>query len=347
MIAIFRKDIIAAGGIETWLYYLAKRYGKTHDITIYYKRADPKQLHRLSKLVRCIKYNGQDIECDKAIYCYDFMGLSTTHAREENIHIVHADYEEINLQPNIPDKIDKIYGVSKIACKSFTKITGLECEVAYNLLELDTPQRVLKLVSATRLSEEKGLWRIRELARALDAAGVKYTWDIYTPNPQPIDSPSVSLKSPRLDVIDFVAAADYLVQLSDTESFGYSIVEALSMGTPVITTNIPVLKELGVNNRHGVIIDLDEESYETYIGPITEASYDFSYDPPKDKWDDILGPATGSTYDGTGFLVESLGPSTYYVEEDITLGQGKTMVVFDEDRVKHLVDNGYVKLIKE
>jgi glycosyltransferase involved in cell wall biosynthesis len=45
--------------------------------------------------------------------------------------------------------------------------------------------------------------------------------------------------TPRLDIRDYIADADYLVQLSDTEAWSYSVLESLSLGTPVITTPIP------------------------------------------------------------------------------------------------------------
>ena len=62
----------------------------------------------------------------------------------------------------------------------------------------------------------------------------------------------------RLDIIDFIANADYLVQLSDTEGYSYSIVEALSVGTPVICTAFAVAEEQGiVNGKTGFILPMD------------------------------------------------------------------------------------------
>ena len=52
-IGIFRADIWSAGGIETWLYTMAKRWGRTHDITIYYGKIADNQLRKLGSLVRC------------------------------------------------------------------------------------------------------------------------------------------------------------------------------------------------------------------------------------------------------------------------------------------------------
>ena len=68
-ILYFRK-IAEIGGIETFFYYLAKKY-KDYDITIYYEEGDQKQINRLKKYVRTKKYNGEKIECDKAFFCYN------------------------------------------------------------------------------------------------------------------------------------------------------------------------------------------------------------------------------------------------------------------------------------
>ena len=58
------------GGIETFIYELAKQF-KDYDLVIYYSSIDNKQLKRLKKYVRCIKYNGEIIKCKKFFCNYD------------------------------------------------------------------------------------------------------------------------------------------------------------------------------------------------------------------------------------------------------------------------------------
>lgn len=60
------KSISEIGGIETFLYYLSKLY-KNYDVTIIYDYANREQLARLKKNVKCIKFSGQEIECEKAL----------------------------------------------------------------------------------------------------------------------------------------------------------------------------------------------------------------------------------------------------------------------------------------
>jgi len=346
MITIFRSQIFTVGGIESWLYYIAKKYHDDYDIQVYYDDADVRQISRLSKYVKCIKYNGQTVKCDKAIYCYDFMGIETTEANEY-LHIVHADYDKINLRPTIPNKINRIFGVSKLACSSFTKKFGMKCELLYNPVDITDTEKPIKLVSATRLTIEKGLERMRELARVLDNKGVSYQWDIFTNQPGEIDSPNVTFRKPKLDIAGDIKTADYLVQLSDTESYCYSVVEALSLGTKVIATDIPVLKELGVTDKYGVIIDLEETNYDTYVDAIISRKDDtIEYTPPDDNYKSILGKKEKSKYRNDMLLVQNLRGMTTYMEEKQTLREGDFMFVKDSPRTDMLVKEKYVKIIR-
>ena len=75
---------------------------------------------------------------------------------EEVIQIIHADYEAQNLKPNLDERIIEHYGVSKAVADSYKRISGVDVKVCYNPLTLDKPKRVLHLISATRLTKEKG-----------------------------------------------------------------------------------------------------------------------------------------------------------------------------------------------
>jgi glycosyltransferase involved in cell wall biosynthesis len=50
---------------------------------------------------------------------------------------------------------------------------------------------------------------------------------------------------------------DYLVQLSDTESFCYSAYEALQRNVPVILTDFPEARNLVDDGENGFIVDMD------------------------------------------------------------------------------------------
>lgn len=287
MIGIFRKDILPVGGIETWLYYLVKLYGDEYPITIYYEKCAKEQLKRLKKYAKAVKYTGQQVKLDKAIFCFDMMGLDKVEA-DEYIHVVHADYNEINVKFKPSRPFDKIYAVSQIAADSFEQNTGIEAEVMYNPVAIEKSPPLLKLISPTRLSEEKGLWRIQQMVEDLDASGIPYRWDIFTNDKVKLKSNNVVIHKPQLNMAPYIQDADYLVQLSDTESYCYSVVEALTLGTPVICTELPVLEELGIRDvEHGIIVSLDDWQYEKYIPRMTTGAV-ANYRPPDAPWDEVF-----------------------------------------------------------
>ena len=69
--------------------------------------------------------------------------------------------------------------------------------------------------------------------------------------------------------------------------FCYSVVEALSLGVPVILTKCPVYKELGIKDKiHGFLLDFDMNNIP--INEIYKGLPAFKYEAPKDNWDKIL-----------------------------------------------------------
>ena len=248
------KSIGEIGGIETFLYYLSKLY-KNYDMTIVYDYANREQLARLKKNVKCIKFKGQEIECEKAFFNYNLDIIDKVKAKEY-YQIIHGDYKATGIQCNTNAKITKYLAVSKIAGESFYQETGIKPEVIYNPLNIDKPKKILKLISATRLTSEKGYNRMIKLAKEFSDKKIPFEWHVFT-NKSDIDSDFFIARKPKLNIINDIAEADYLVQLSDSEGYCYSIVEAMSVGTPVICTNIPVLKEIGVNKNNSYILNMD------------------------------------------------------------------------------------------
>lgn len=275
----------AIGGIESFFYYLAKKY-QDWDITVYYSAGDPEQIKRLSKYIRVRQYKGELIKCDKAFFNFNLDIIDRVDAKEY-IQIAHGDYKAMGVKPNIHPRITKYLGVSKQVCKTYKEVTGHDTELVYNPIELEKPKKVLNLISATRLTPDKGRNRIEKLGRLLDEAKIPYLWTVFTDKPNVIDNPNIVYMKPRLDIIDYIANADYLVQLSDAEGYCYSVIESLIVGTPVIVTDCPVFKELGVvNSKNGFILDFDLNNVP--IDKIYKGLPKFEYTPKEDNWDKFL-----------------------------------------------------------
>ena len=286
--------INSIGGIETFFYTLSRKY-KDHDITIVYKYADPAQLVRLRENVRCIKFEGQHFTCETAFFNYDCGIIDYIDAKRYCL-IIHADYEALHIT-NLPihEKINQYYGVSQHVCDIWKKLTGLDCKLAYNPFIVEKPKKVLNLISATRLTAEKGKRRMEQLGNALDKAGIPYIWTVYTNDKNAIKNDNMIFRKPNLDIVKYIANADYLVQLSDTEAYSYTILEALSVGTPIIITDVPVATEMGIKNReNGFILPFDMQDIP--IQEIYKGLPRFKYTPKPDDWMDILAPGE-STYE--------------------------------------------------
>lgn len=339
-ICIFRDMIFQSGGIETWLYNIATLYGKTHDITIYYDTADKDQLHRLAKLVRCVQYYGQKIECDIGIWCYDFLGRSTTKAKK-SIHIVHADYSynyKFNFKiPEVLD-VDEIYAVSEIAARSARRLFKRPVTVLYNPVLPLVNKEPMQIVSGTRLTLEKGLERMKLLAKALDDACVDYKWTIYTPSYKTTApfSKNIVFKKPVISMLRKIKDADFMVQLSDTESFGYSIVEAMVLGTNLVVTNIPVLKELGINQDNAIIVPLRTRRYRDIARKMVARA---KYVPPKCDMLSIFGAPGVVHYNPS--IVKNISQGDVLLDEDRWLEPGQVAVIEDYNN-----DNKCLKVIK-
>ena len=285
------KNINKIGGVETFFYQIAKKYNN-YDITVFYQNGDEQQLTRLRKLVRVKKWNKKErIECKKAFLSYYSSDIIDFIDAQEYIGLVHADFEHMpaGTLPFTHPKINKYLGVSQVVCDAFTKLTDLPCELCYNPFTPPTKikeRKKLRLVSATRLSKEKGKWRILELIKQLDLNNIPFEWNIFTTDKEIIKHPSVIYKEPELDIYGYLKEADYVVQLSDTEAYCYTVVEALSLGTPIIVCDWPVLKELNIDDQYGFILPLDMKNIP--VQDIYNKKFNFKYEPPKDKWNGFL-----------------------------------------------------------
>ena len=86
------KNINSIGGVESYFYYLAKKY-QDLDITVFYEKADENQLNRLKQFVRTKRYTGEKIKCKKIFVNYNSDSILDNTEAEEYIFVIHADYK--------------------------------------------------------------------------------------------------------------------------------------------------------------------------------------------------------------------------------------------------------------
>ena len=338
------RSINVIGGVESFFYYLAKKYSDTNDIAVYYSVGDNEQIRRLRRFVPVYHWHGgQRISCEKAFFNYEAQDIIDHVDAEEYIQIIHADYKAMKIRPKMYPQITRFVAVSEQARRSFEELTGLKCEVAYLPIDTNGVQKSLHLVSATRLTAEKGRDRMIRLGRALDAAGIPYTWDIYTGDSRRFTSPNMMLRPPRLNILPEIKAADYLVQLSDSEAYCFSVAEALTMGVPVIVTPCPVFREIGVKNReNGFVLPFDMS--EIPLEEIREGLPPFEYVPIPDRWEDFLASGT-SSYKGIGEgdgMISLRAVRSFDSSDGKRIAKGETLTV-TRNRAEQLIERGYAE----
>jgi len=309
-IIIYQSNIIEIGGVESFTYNLTKALSDYYEVLLLYKNCHPNQLYRLMQEVECEEYDPKkEYECDVCILASSWGGYPDTVKAKEYIQMIHANYKEANktfkyiYKPF--EKTTKHIAVSKIARDVFKEMYGYECELMYNILdEIKETKPILKLVSATRLSAEKGYNRMLKLIEELKKRNIKFRWTIFTNKDtykiNPLDIEEVMFMKPRYDLWDYIKEADYVVQLSDTEGYSYTINESLQYGTPTLTTAFDSIYESVEDGISGYILPFElfetgtKEEWDKYLDKIVNhIPKDFEYIPKckTEDWLELLGNA--------------------------------------------------------
>jgi len=286
---VIRADVVVwtsitqkIGGIETWIYNFCISMSKYYDIVVLYDSMDDTQIDRLAPYARVIK-RGEEILCDTLIVSRitDKTPKNVTFTRK--VQMVHAC--KMLDRWTVPQDGDLVVGVSKVVMDSFEQ----EGEVIHNLVNPPEKGNILLLVSATRLGTfEKGKKRMAQMAEQMRIAGIKFIWLCFSDVDPGCEL--ITWMQPRLDITAFIKRADYLVQLSDAEGFGYSVVEALNMKTPVIATPLEVLQELGFEDaKHGYTVPFNGDMNVERFRKIPKVDYKYDNDAIIQKWIAILG----------------------------------------------------------
>ena len=287
-VVIYCANMQKIGGIETWLYYWCQNMYKLYDIMVVFsENMDGRQIQRLSEIVQVMKLNNRLIECDTLINTRITDKIPEEIKAKKIIQMVHGCYSALFCCDIQPER-DKVVFVSQAAANTYQNVD--KYEVIHNFTYPTKPNKCLFLITASRFTREKGGERMIKLAYVLRSAGIEFVWFVFShQNTQLVDG---MIKLPEtLNIKDYIAKCDYLVQLSDSEGFGYSIVEALELGVPVITTPVEVLEELGFQEgKDGYIVPFDMEKLDVErFKKIPKPKFEWNNEGIKEKWVEILG----------------------------------------------------------
>lgn len=251
------------GGIETFLYNFCKQFGDKYDITLVCRSISPENALKLAQYVNVVCEVEREIECDTCIITSVLVDLPVFKniKYKEIYQMIHSDWTKMRKFWDWKfieyDENTKYIAVSECARQSFIREYGRDSVVIPNLVMVEEPP-MLKLLSCTRLTEEKGYLRMCKLCDLLEENGITYIWDVYGTNP--LNYPlykNMVLHSPIQQANKLMPDYDYVVQLSDTESMCLTMYESLMQHTPVLVTPFPNAEKDIKNGVNGYILPFD------------------------------------------------------------------------------------------
>lgn len=299
-IVVYRSFLSMLGGIETAIHNFCSELKNKYDITFVYDTADDLQILRLKKLVNCVKYDNQKIECDIFIqYGYNPEKVIENVTAKEYIQQICCDIIAIKLNSKLHPKITQIFADSQASANSFmSKYPNLTCRVLHNIFIPHTPKRVLKLMTASRLSWEKGYDRMKKMAKRMHELNIPFSWEVFTNDKPNEEIDGMIFRKPRLGVQDYMHNKDYGIQLSDTESWCCTASEFLLAGIPVVLTDFPSAKEQVEDGVNGYILNRDLFNLDLIVRGMYESHLKgFTYVIDSiNEWKKVLGKGSKTNY---------------------------------------------------
>lgn len=286
-VVLYRSDLYKIGGFMTFLINFCKEMSDKYDITIVGKKCDHERLKQLLKMVR-VELSGKEIYTDNLIMLSFRDELPSNVHAKKIIRMVHA----CKTSPEwfIPRDYDQLIFVSETAKKSFDE---QEAAVIHNFNLSLYKKDCLLLVSATRFpAPDKGIIedRMRILAKMLNDKGISFSWLNFSDRPMENPPKNFHNVGVSYNMQILLQKADYLVQLSDSECWSYSCLEALMLKTPIICTPFPSAFEMGVIdgvNAHVVPFDMDFDVNK--LLNIPHFTFAYNNNEIRRQWIDILG----------------------------------------------------------
>lgn len=286
-VILFIRGLHVIGGIESFIYHFGELM-KDRDIVLVVGSVDIRQRKRLEEHIKVIDYDYNKMyACDTLIMLRILDKTPDNIRRNQSVRMCHGC--KTNPQWFIPADSDFIVNVSAASKKTFEE--AKEAMVIHNPIT-KTDKKALIFVSATRIpAPDKGNneRRMRELAERLNEAGIPFIWFNFSEGVIPNAPRGMVNMGLEMDVQPYIAAADYLVQLSDSEAWSYSMLEALTNNVPVICCPFPSAEEMGViDGQNGYVIPFDMGFDVHKLLKVPQFEFDYDNKAIKKAWDKIL-----------------------------------------------------------
>ncbi|MGG1629489.1 glycosyltransferase [Rossellomorea sp. NRS-1567] len=184
------------------------------------------------------------------------------------------------------DQYDKIVGVSEstkeIFLETFPEYRS-KMEVIY---DINNPQFIsdmadigdgyedyfdgVRILTIGRLARQKGYDIALEACKKLKEKGINFKWYVLGKGPleeeirQYVVTHDLTdhfiLLGVKANPYPFIKKSDIYVQTSKFEGFGLAIAEARMLNVPVVTTNFDAVYNQMVQNKNGLVVNMDSES---------------------------------------------------------------------------------------
>ena len=287
-VVIYRRNLSTIGGLMTFIMNFVDEMADEYDITVLCDNfTGQERLMQLMKKVRVMVGVSNILDCDTLIVLSFLDQIPKNVSAKKIVRMCHACRTDRSW--HIPEDYEELLYVSRTAMESFGVTDG---KVVHNMISPKNNELLL-LVSATRLpADDKGDIenRMRKLCDMLNRSDIRFMW---------LNFSDGNLKNPpknffnmgiSLDMESIIKKADYVVTLSDSECWSYTVLEALTNGTPLICTPFPSAFEMGVidgYNAHIVPFDMDFDV--SVLREVPEFKYSYENDYIKGQWKWILG----------------------------------------------------------
>ena len=221
-------------------------------------------------------------------FCGLFVGCGET---KEKIQWLHADYlkhDDLknyrNLFRKLYDNFTTIVAISKPVGDNFDAIYGQKKKtiVIYNFVNskkviersleqnISLPNKKINLISVGRFHPMKGYLRLIEVINKLKECGLFTDCHLtligdgpeYEQAKQLVKENrlknEITLLGKQTNPFPYVEKADLFIMSSVYEPFGLTVIEALILGVPVISTEVATIREM-LPKEYGIIVDNSED----------------------------------------------------------------------------------------
>lgn len=305
---LFYYKLFFAGGTEHSLLKLIKKLYENFEIIVAYDEEESTDdvLKEIVKYAEVVNLNNVDfVTADKCIICshprqecFEKFGkkVKATHYYYWGHILLFETYPNLEFHKDLMEKIEKYICVSESVKRDIVlRYPELEnkCEVVYNYLDVEeiieksnipvqfkTNKKRLNLVTVARIAKDKGFGRMKWLCDALDKNNVSYDWYVLgTAFKEDVleeiqgwfkQNKNVHFLGYKENVFPYIKDMDYLVLLTDRESWCLVISEALILGVPCIVSDFYGVEKQISDKTNGIILDMNNlnGSYEKKVNDI-------------------------------------------------------------------------------